>query len=617
MTARSLISSALIGAFLLAGCGGGSQGSSGIPSAQPSHGKTGKAVLRIRVPKKAHRIRRHGHYVSTATKAMTLAISGPTPINEQVNLTAGSTGCTSAATSTNCQLTLTLSPGAYTATIDTYDSTTIAGSHLLSSAQNVGFSVVAGTSNAIALTLSGVPASLLVVPATASSVQNPSGTVDLLGTNAHKFLVEALDAGGNIIVGAGSPTYAVAQSFGNLTVGLTQPTAGAPDAFYVTPPSTYNQNTATLVVTASYTGQPTNGCALTGANCSATIMVDMKEILAVADSSGSGSVVLYELPSTTPFATITGANVPTNGLVFDANDNLFVANCQSCPPIAGSASSDAVYEYAPPYNGTPIATISHADGVSNPVALVIDSNDDVFVANQSANSITEYALPYGNATATLNSGVSGPSALALDATNDLFAANNTGNNVTAWAPPYLNVVSLTISNGIASPIAIAFESQTNANEAGALLVTNCTGVANCATVGAATVTVYRSPQSNGQAPNVTLSLGGGGNGPLNQPGPSMAFDSNGDAFIPSRGATTPTSIPRIATYGAGFFAGENSTPNVTNTIATPLAVAVDGLNDLFVVNATNVTAYAPNYTGAPFATFTSGLVQPVALAILP
>jgi hypothetical protein len=614
VTARSLISAALAGAFLLAGCGGGSQSSSGIPSAPSSQGKKGKAILRIRVPKKATRIRRHGHYISPATQAMTLAISGPTPLSEQVNLTAGSTGCTSTATSTNCQLTLTLSPGAYTATIDTYDSTTVASGHLLSSAQNVGFDVVTGASNAISLTLSGVPASLLVVPATAASVQNPSGTVDLLGTNAHKFIVEALDASGNIIVGAGSPTYAVAKSFGNLAVGLTQPTAGAPDAFYVTPPSSFSQNTATLAVTAAYTAQPTNGCALTGANCTTTVIVDMKEILAVADPIAGGSVVLYELPSTTPFATITGANVPTNGLAFDGNDDLFVANCQSCAPVLGATSSDAVYEYAPPYNAAPIATIPNANGIANPVALVIDSSDDVFVANNSASTITEYALPYGAATATLTTGVFNPTALALDATNDLFAANNS--TVTAWAPPYTNVVSLAIANGIVSPIAIGFEPATAANP-GALLVTNCTGVPNCASAGAATVTVYNAPQSNGQAANFTLSAGSGGNGPLNQPGPSLAFDSTGDVFVPSRGSATPTSIPRVATYGAGFFAGETSTPNIVSGIATPLAVAVDGLNDLFVANATNVTVYAPNYTGAPFATISSGLTHPVALAILP
>jgi hypothetical protein len=383
----------------------------------------------------------------------------------------------------------------------------------------------------------------------------------------------------------------------------------------VTPPSTFNQSSATLAVTASYTGQPTNGCALPGANCSATIVVDMKEILAVADSTSGGSVVLYELPSTTPFATITGANVPTNGIAFDGNGDLFTANCQSCPPVSGSTSGDAVYEYAPPYNGAPIATIPNANGIVNPVALVIDSNNDVFVANNSASSITEYAPPYGSATATLTTGVFNPTALALDATNDLFAANNS--TVTAWAPPYNNVVSLAIANGVVSPSAIGIVPASAANEAGALLVTNCTGVANCASPGAATVTVYRAPQTNGMAANVTLSLGGGGNGPLNQPGPSMAFDSNGDVFIPTRGATTPTSVPRVAAYGAGFFAGETSTPNVTNGIATPLAVAVDGLNDLFVVNATNVTAYAPNYTGAPFATFASGLTAPVALAILP
>ena len=52
---------------------------------------------------------------------MTLAITGPTTVNQTAALTPTSGGCASTLASTQCTLQVALTPGSYTATLSTYD----------------------------------------------------------------------------------------------------------------------------------------------------------------------------------------------------------------------------------------------------------------------------------------------------------------------------------------------------------------------------------------------------------------------------------------------------------------------------------------------------------------
>ena len=57
------------------------------------------------------------------------------------------------------------------------------------------------------------------------------------------------------------------------------------------------------------------------------------------------------------------------GLAIDANGNLFVSNL----------ANNTVTEYASPYTGAPVATISNS--VNQPLGIAFYSSFDLFVAN--------------------------------------------------------------------------------------------------------------------------------------------------------------------------------------------------------------------------------------------
>ncbi|MGD1065652.1 MAG: hypothetical protein ABR975_02445, partial [Vulcanimicrobiaceae bacterium] len=160
----------------------------------------GTALFRVTIPKKAATSGRSRGpaYVSPATQAMTIAISGPTTVNETAALTPTTNGCASTLASTSCTLQVSLAPGNYTATLSTYDGydagTQTASGNVLSTGQNLAFTIVAGQANAIALSLSGVPAQIVVTALSALAPATGTNTFDLVGPAAHAFLAQALDA---------------------------------------------------------------------------------------------------------------------------------------------------------------------------------------------------------------------------------------------------------------------------------------------------------------------------------------------------------------------------------------------------------------------------------------
>ncbi|HEY1975788.1 MAG TPA: hypothetical protein VGG89_04565 [Candidatus Baltobacteraceae bacterium] len=253
---------------LLAGCGGGSASNS-LPSAtndgiaprtqHARHVKHGTLTISIRVPRRHHR---RPKYISSATKGMTLLLSGPTPLAETVGLTPSSPGCSGTGDATKCTVTVTLSAGKYTATIDTYDAVSCAGSscvipsgaHLLSEAKDAPFSVKSGKANSIDVTLGGVVASLSVGFLY-------SGT---LGTafSAQAFHVVAYDADDDLIVGSYDNPITVATSDTSgatavSTSGSDSPPAGTLISSSDTPKLSYTGAAIlSATISASATGAP-------------------------------------------------------------------------------------------------------------------------------------------------------------------------------------------------------------------------------------------------------------------------------------------------------------------------------------------------------------------------
>lgn len=494
--------------------------------------------------------------------SQTLAINmnGPAAIAQTVSVGPASSGCSPAAGGgTTCQLSLTLPAGTYSGTIGN---------------AAVAFSVAAAATNAVNLTLGGVPAQLAVMPASAMSAQNAQGGLDLYGAGKHPLLVEVLDANQNVMIGGNGASFSLNQAGGSLALGVSQASATAPNLFFVTPPSSPSAGTALLRATASYSGAG-NPCSQAGAVCSGTARADVRQILGVANS-GANSVTLYVNAASAPLATIANGVTSPQALIFDPAGDLFVAN-----------QTGTVTAYAPPYTQPPIAI---SVGVNRPQALALDARGDLFVANgNGSNTVTMYSPPYGGSpAATIAAGVDDPVSLAVDSGSNLFVVNAAGNTVTEYAPPYTQPPT-TISKGLNTPSSLALDGRGN------LFVANLNSTPS-------SVVEYSAPFSSASTPVATITNG------VNEQGSIAVTSAN--LFVPNQGANTVTE------YTAPY---SGSPTTIVGGQSQPLALAIDALGNLYVANYGNntVTVYAPPYAGGSWATLMSGVSAPLALALSP
>jgi len=471
-------------------CGGGGHSvtpaalTTPVASGSTQNGARQTVTIKIDVPKNtgSSANQRHPQYISPATTQMAVSIQTGCPgsctpytgIPPTVALTPTSGGCTSSLASTTCQLTLGLQAGIYTASFTTED----ASGHALSTAQNVNFTVVTGASNVVAISLSGIPAGIV-----AAQYAHGSNT----------FVVNAIDIDGDTIVGPGAPAFSVSSS--SNTVTLTQPgTSTNVNTFTATPSAT---GSAVLTVAATYPSSTTNACTLSGAVCSATYtFAAEKDIFAgganpTVDRWTSGAL---GLPQTTfapsgqnadskaiaftsagnavatsentfaseysqefvgaPIAKIgpVGETTAAYGIAIDASDNVFV----SFPAPEGK-----IYEYAPPYTGSPIATMS----ASSAEGIALDAAGDLFVANGCC--VLEFAKPYTGAPQTIASGGAVILAVALDSHGNLFYADR-NSSVFELPPPYTGSPATVAVTAVANiygvpnaPEALALDAQNN------------------------------------------------------------------------------------------------------------------------------------------------------------
>jgi hypothetical protein len=189
-------------------------------------------TIHIRIPRRHHR--REPRYVSAATEGITLALTGPTNLDQTLGVTpSNNPDCSGHAGGPYaCNVTVQLLPGAYTASISTYDAVSCSGSactipgsaHVLSTAQNVPFTTKAGTANDLGFTLDGVVAALSV-----SGL--PSATAGTAFGAPKDFTVVAKDADAYTIVGTYQSPIAIGDGDGSgatklATSGSDDPPAG-------------------------------------------------------------------------------------------------------------------------------------------------------------------------------------------------------------------------------------------------------------------------------------------------------------------------------------------------------------------------------------------------------
>lgn len=413
---------------------------------------TGRLVVRIRVPQ-GHRVRhsRRVRYISPATKGMTIAFSGRSTFTRVINLTPSDTRCTGSPLA--CIIVVTLPPGKYRATVNTYDRAPVAGAipasaKLLSSARDVLVFIAAGVANSVDFTLGGVPANILVGAIASGS----AGTA----FSNQSFSVVVKDADGYIVVGPYSTPIAIADSDASGATTIVTAGADSPPAGHLVS----STDTSAL----SYTGQPILPATITASagtvRGSTSFLVQLPVF--VADSNNNA---VKEIPpgcaKASCVTTLVHGYPPIigdYGVAVDRSGDVFVANYGSTSPTiygypseipAGCTAAACVTE--PPYLG-----FSHPSGVA------VDSSGDLFTA---ANQVQE--LPAGCTSTSCTKALGGTAftgawGVAVDGSGNLYVSDTFANTVSRMPVTCTsNSCVTTIGGGFDDPEGVAVDGSGN------------------------------------------------------------------------------------------------------------------------------------------------------------
>ena len=230
----------LAAAAALCACSGAVP-ASGVPIAGAAQGSL---LLRVSVP-----LHRRSHYLSPATRGMSVSITGPTKFQAAVGLEITDAGCSSTLTDVECSLVipgLQPCPGkanCYTATVATYDAFDAATGKIPKSARKLSadddftFAVASGQT-VIPIVLEGIPSAIAFIPSASSSLtgNRASGYVEPKCTaSQQRVSLLALDADGNYILGAGTPSIALTSS-DPAQLAAVRTGSATPHDFFLDPP---------------------------------------------------------------------------------------------------------------------------------------------------------------------------------------------------------------------------------------------------------------------------------------------------------------------------------------------------------------------------------------------
>ncbi|MHB8177885.1 MAG: NHL repeat-containing protein [Vulcanimicrobiaceae bacterium] len=424
---------------LLAGCGGAQN------AALPSHagsvpiGARSAARLTITIPHgtSSSSAQRRPQYISPATQALAVTITGPTALSEGINLTTGNPSCTvNLYSNLVCTVSLALAPcpgntACYTGTFTTYDQaytnasggsctplsscTQPAGTKALSQAQSVSFLVAAGAANNLPITLGGVPAAVAVLSSAATISGNALTGFVLPTGQSGEVSVLGVDADGNYILGPGAPAVALTTSDATQFT-VTPIGTSAPNLFTI---ANASSNPAGATLTATVTPTTASGASpLTAAadifSGSATLYVaNSNSTMTAYDSQGTQQTLTDTFPN---------LNGPY-GIAYDpANGWLYVANNAGNTVTAYNAQ------------GAQQSLTGGWSGLLGPYSIAYDPvNGWLYVANYQGSAVKAY-----NAQGVLQSpsgfpGLNYPAGIAYDPANGwLYVANYQGNTVTAY-----------------------------------------------------------------------------------------------------------------------------------------------------------------------------------------
>jgi sugar lactone lactonase YvrE len=329
--------------------------------------------------------------------------------------------------------------------------------------------------------------------------------------------------------------------------------------------------TADSVVGSVDTGAVTGSPAAVTANATATAAATYARRpgsggLWVANfRSSTGTVLQYQagqLASTTsaPPAIAIADGGSNAGVAFDASGNLWLTAFPSDAVVEYSASQLSSSKAAA---GT-VVLGSTVGSLSHPAGLAFDASGNLWVANDSNNTIVEFTTNQitssGSPTPAVTIGGSAlqaPWGLAFDASGHLWVANALGNTLVEFTPGQLGASgsptpAVTLSataNSLVGPLFIAFDPSGN------LWVANDNTFQNTVVeFSAGQLTATGSP-----TPAVTLS---GGSGSLAIP-IGLAFDASGNLwtanfagsvveFTPGQLATSGSPTPHVIVTGSSL-----------------------------------------------------------------
>ncbi len=240
------------------------------------------------------------------------------------------------------------------------------------------------------------------------------------------FAVLAVMVAGGLALSAGAGAAAADQS----AIGV-----------LATPNPVSEDSSVTVIVTVGFGQAWPQGLVLLWVPSSGTVLGQFA-------LSGSPTPLVTTVPahqiSSTPGVFTIQASASTNLGVAVGTTTVTIQPAPADPPslYVANYGSDSISIFGSGANGWPsLGTIAGpATGLSNPEGVVLDSAGDIYVANASANTITEYrAAASGDATPIAIIGGPGtnldnPRFLAIDSAGNLYAVNALSNSVTEYTP---------------------------------------------------------------------------------------------------------------------------------------------------------------------------------------
>lgn len=472
---------AVVALASLAACSGGGSGT--FAPVTPSGGNTAAtsgsahATLTIVVPRVTGTTTsslRSPRYVSPSSANLQVTVNGGTPTT--YGLAPSSPGCATLAGNLTCTFSIAAPTGNDTLALTLTDAV---GSVL--SRNVVTANVAAGVSTPVAVTLAGVPASVIVVPGANALVDTNTPPYHAPGLAPQPVEVEALDADGNVIIGPGAPTVGnVTITTGSAYASIAPAPGTDPAAFLLTPVDgsaggqtvgvsataqgvTLSDGTTSppLTNTTAYTFTPaiaiasgpavfiysvessrlltafsacSGGCPLTIASAATSdakgnLYIDIFTSLGLSQAN---SIVVFPHGRTTASYLLgSAAGVHRiGGLTIDPHGNLYVAEGASggfrqpyYPPT--------ILKFAP---GATTASYTVAGTTSTPGGIAVDAAGNIYEADLSG-TIIKYPPNSQTSSGTLSDpSLAAPNALAMDAAGGLYAVDQTNKRIVYFAP---------------------------------------------------------------------------------------------------------------------------------------------------------------------------------------